>query len=92
MGRHTTFKKEGYKKVFCAACGHYMKTDVHLGEKNYRAVRCWKCKAVSIIYPPRKGVNDAGEKVILWGPNEGMVTADLTEKEIEDTIKPESEK
>jgi len=90
--KQTTFKNEGYKKIICGNCGHYMKANVYLGEKNPRAIRCWKCKAISIYFPPRKTTNKEGGKVILWGPNEGMVTADLTENEIEDTIKPELEK
>lgn len=68
-----------------------MKADMHLGEKNSRPIRCWKCKAISIYFPPRKTKNEKGEKVILWGPNEGMITADLTEDEIEDTVKPEAD-
>lgn len=90
--KQTTFKKDGYKKIICPNCGHYMKANVYLGEKNYRAIRCWKCKAVSLIYPPRKDINEENERIIRWGPNEGVYTADLTENEIEDTMKPESEK
>ena len=82
--KHTTFKADGQRRIVCPTCGRYL-GDSHLGEKKIRNIRCKGCHAVSIVYPPRKDTED-DVKVIRFGPNEGVFTADLTEKEIEDSI------
>ncbi|MDB5266816.1 MAG: hypothetical protein JWN89_631 [Parcubacteria group bacterium] len=82
--KQKTFNKDGVKRIICTNCAHYM-GDSHLGEKNIRKIRCTKCHTISIVYPPRKDT-EGGMKVIRFGPNEGVFTADLTESEIENSI------
>jgi len=82
--KQKSFAKEGNKRITCPNCTHYM-GDSHLGEKNVRNIRCRSCKAVSIVFPPRKD-KEGGAKVIRFGPGESVYTADLTEKDIEDSL------
>ncbi|GEM_PF-5323051 len=84
MVNNPTFKDDGKRRVFCAACKRYI-TESHLGEKEIRKIKCRGCDSVNIVFPPTKDKKD-GQKVILFGQNHGLWTADLTEKEVEDSM------
>jgi len=84
MQKAPTFHEDGKRRMLCAACGRYL-GDTYLGEQKTRNVRCQGCKSINTFLPPLNGEKD-GVKGILYGPNHGLFTADLTEKEIEDSI------
>ena len=87
--KYTTFTNDKKRRILCPACGHYIGSDTHLGEKKERILKCCRCGSFMKLAPPRKfeGEVDGKEgKWIVFGPNEGMFTADLTENEYDDTI------
>ena len=84
MKKATTFKNDGKRRILCVGCSRFI-TESHLGEKKQRYIKCKGCGPVNIITPPRK-TTFKGQKVILYGPNEGLFTADLAEDEIEESL------
>jgi hypothetical protein len=87
-----TFYKDGKRRIKCPWCKKFVgkkKGNVlttKLDHKTYRAYNCCHCRKEFIVYPPQKGLNDKGEKIIKWGPDLMHTTADLTDDEFEDTI------
>lgn len=87
-----TFWQDGKRRVLCPWCGKYVGRKggnvltTKLDHKTYRPCNCCHCGKQFIVYPPQKGVNSTGEKIIKWGPALMYTTDDLTEKEFEDTI------
>ena len=89
MAKRTRFKKEGYKKVFCPDCGYYLDITLFLNspEKSPEKVKCRRCGAESMVHHPKKGLMD-GREVIVYGIGGATITGDLTDSEIENTLKP----
>jgi hypothetical protein len=87
-----TFYKDGKRRVKCPHCHKYVGfkggrvLETKLSDKKIRNCRCCHCKGIFILYPPVKTTDENGYRVIKWGPNLSYTTADLTDREIEDTI------
>lgn len=59
-----TFSKDNLKRVICRNCGRFI-GETHLGEKNFRTVRCKECKNSQVIAPPRITIVD-GKRGAYW--------------------------
>ena len=89
-----TFWKDGKRRVRCPnpSCGKYLarKDDegivTRLTENRTRIYKCYYCFEKFIVYPPKKELNEKGEKVIVWGANAMSTTADLTDVDVDDTM------
>lgn len=87
-----TFWKNGARRVKCPYCHKYVGRKgknvllTKLDHKTYRACTCCHCGEKFIVYPPVKTTDENGVRIIKWGPDLLYTTADLTEKEFEDTI------
>jgi ribosomal protein S27E len=66
MNNQKTFKDDGYKRVKCNSCWHFL-METHLGDKYTKRKDCKKCGNIQIIAPPRLGQKD-GESGAFWGP------------------------
>lgn len=86
--KNSTFFENKKRRILCPACKHYV-CDTYLGENVERIKKCGRCGSFMKLLPPRKFegvVNGKEGKWIAFGPNEGMFTADLTEKDYDDTM------
>jgi hypothetical protein len=81
----TSFIREGYKRIFCINCGHFI-SESHLGEKHSREIICRECKTVNLVSPPRLEMRNPYLHGVSFGANNTMWTATPDMEEIDPSI------